>query len=172
MSETELPETDQAADERTTLLQFLDFYRAIVRRKAEGLTAGQMSETVASSSLTIGSITKHLARVEDFWLTMSFAGAALSEPWNSAPWDDEPEWDLTSARDDTPDELLDLFDAACSRSRRILDQASLDDQAALPSRDNGTPTLRWILVHLIEEYARHAGHLDFLREAVDGSVGD
>lgn len=172
MSETPLVDPDRNTDERTTLVQFLDFYRAITRRKAEGLDAAQMGTTLGPSPLTIGSITKHLAYVEDIWFTAAFAGNPMDEPWTTAPFADDPDWELHSAVDDTPTELLALHEAACARSRVVIADGALDDQAVIPQADGSPRNLRWIIVHLIEEYARHVGHLDLLREAVDGSVGD
>jgi len=173
MGETPLPpKHDRVADERTTLVQFLELYRTIARRKAEGIGAEQMNQTVGASPLTIASLVKHLAFVEDIWFTVRFTGAPFAEPWNSAPFVDDPDWDLHSAADDTPEELLELFDDACERSRTIERAAALDDRAATLDQDGAPVSLRWILVHLIEEYARHVGHLDMLREPIDGSVGD
>lgn len=166
------PRHDRAADERVTLLQFLELYRAIARRKAEGLTREQMNRTVGASPLTIASLVKHLAFVEDIWFTVRFAGAPFGAPWDTAPFADDPDWDIHSAADDQPEALFSLFEEACERSRLVERAASLDDHGVVPDGDGAPVSLRWILVHLIEEYARHVGHLDFLREAVDGSVGD
>jgi hypothetical protein len=166
------PKHDRSPDERTNLLQFLELYRTVARRKAEGLTQAQMNRTVGASPLTIASITKHLAFVENVWFVFRFAGEAFEEPWSSAPLADDPDWDLNSATEDSPAELLALYDAACARSRTIVDRASLDDQGVIPDQDGDSVSLRWMLLHLVEEYARHVGHLDFLRETVDGSVGD
>jgi len=172
---TELPaeyDVPRAADERTTLLGFLDRYRAVARRKAVGVDADGMRLTVGASPLTIGAIVKHLAYVEDIWFTACFAGNPMDEPWNSAPLVDDPDWDLHSAADDEPADLLALFDAACARSRAAVGSRPLDDHTAIPYRDGSPQSLRWVVVHIIEEYARHVGHLDLLRETVDGSVGD
>jgi hypothetical protein len=131
-----------------------------------------MNRTVGASPLTIASITKHLAFVEDIWFTARFAGAPFGAPWDTAPFVEDPDWDIHSAASDTPGELLGLFDAACERSRAIERSAGLDDRAVMLDHDGAPVSMRWILVHVIEEYARHAGHLDLLRESIDGSVGD
>jgi hypothetical protein len=130
--------------------------------------------TTAASALTLGALVKHLAYVEDQWFTMRFAGLPAPEPWASAPWDEDRDWDLHSAAADGPDELLALFDAALLRSRAVVDSAVTLDGLSAPSSEPGRGpwNLRWILVHMIEEYARHAGHADLLREAIDGQTGD
>ncbi len=81
-----------------------------------------------------------------------------------------PDWDFESAADDEPEQLLALFDAAVERSRLAI-ESSVDLDATVESRDR-TISLRWILVHMIEEYARHCGHADLIRESIDGSTDD
>lgn len=155
------------------LLEFLDYYRAVIARKADGLTSEQLNRTVASSTLTLGGLVKHLALVEDSWLTVRFAGRPDPAPWAAAPFDEDPDWDLHSAAGDEPADLLALWDAACARSRAVVDAArSLEEVSADDGGGRGPWNLRWILVHLIEEYARHAGHADLLREDIDGATGD
>lgn len=169
----ELPQPDGLpGDERKVLVEFLDFYRAVLVRKAEGLTSDQLNRTTSASRLTLGSLVKHMALVEDSWFVWRFSGEPLPEPWASAPFDDDPDWELTSAADDSPAELLALFDRACARSRAIVDaEDSLEGVTSLPADDESRRrNLRWVLVHMIEEYARHAGHADFLREEIDGRV--
>lgn len=164
----------QPASERAVLVSFVDHYRALFARKVEGLGPEQLARTTAASSLTLGGLWKHLALVEDDWFTMRLAGRPAPEPWASAPFDDDPDWELHSAGQDSPDALAALFDAACQRSRAVV--ASIGSLDALtvwsPRPDRGPWNLRWVLVHLIEEYARHVGHADLLREAVDGRTGD
>lgn len=94
------------------------------------------------------------------------------QPWASAPFDTDEDWDFHSAAEDTPDALRDLYAAACERSRRA--NASLDLDSFAPNVDyyGNRYNLRWALVHLIEETARHAGHADLIRESIDGAVGD
>ncbi len=169
-----LPATpDRTADERTTLVQFLEYFRAILVRKFQGLEPAARTMRVGESSLTIAGLVKHMAYVEDVWFAHRFAGVDDVEPWTSAPWDRDPDWEFTTAIDDSPDDLLHLFDAACDRSRAILAGVeSLDETAELRSADDPPVSMRWILVHMIEEYARHCGHADLLRETVDGVVGD
>lgn len=167
------PPGDTASDERRMLLDFLDFLRAVVARKVEGVDADGLRLTIGASSLTLGGLVKHLAYVEDDWFSATFAGQDPIEPWASAPWHDDPDWEFHSAVDDEPDDLLALFDAACARSRAITDASpTIGAHSARVDEEGRSVSLRWILVHMIEEYARHCGHADLLREAVDGVVGD
>ena len=165
---------DLQADERTTLVQFLDYHRATFLGKIDGLDHEQLNRRLPPSSLTLASLTKHLALVEDSWFHEDFLGVSLPEPWASAPLDDDPDWDLHSAADDEPADLVALYIAACDRSRAIVRAAdSLDAVSArIGPRETKAYSLRWILLHLIEETARHNGHADFLREAIDGLVGE
>src|SRR3954469_10581841 len=147
---------DLRADERTSLAQFLDFHRATLISRIEGLTIDQLSITRPPSELTLAGLIKHLALVEDSWFVEKMAGRPLPEPWASAPFDDDVDWDFHSAVDDTPDELLALYRAACDRSRALV--AEYDDLDALSvavSRVEGEgPFLvRWILLLMIQETA-------------------
>lgn len=159
-------------DELTTLTEFLDFYRAVLLRKGSGLTPAQLDATVASSRLTIGSLIRHMTFVEDHWFDATFAGLPVREPWTSADWETDPDWEMTTANAMSFDDLRVDFDEACERSRRHVAEApSLDAPAAVGDSD-ARASLRWILVHMIEEYARHCGHADLLRESIDGRLGD
>ena len=168
--------TDPAldADEATILAQFLDFHRATLLWKIEGLTADQLSaRPVASTELTLAGLVKHLALVEDDWFQCIFSGLGLSEPWTSAPFDDDPDWEFHTAPTDSPEDLIALYEAACARSREVVNAAaSLDQSSVGRSRRGDVFTLRWILLHMIEETARHNGHADILREALDGATGE
>lgn len=169
----ELPPIDQAADERTSLTEMLDYYRVVAERKVFGLDEGQLAATLAPSDLTLGGLILHLALVEDDWFNYRFAGNDEAEPWAGAPWDENPDWELSVAGEWSRDELLAQFRTSVSRSRGIASAASsLDQVAARANPDGSSCNLRWILVHLIEEYARHCGHADFLRQSVDGVTGD
>ncbi len=159
--------------ERQVLTEFLDFYRDVLARKAEGLSADDLARTTANSDLTLGGLIKHMALVEDNWFSHRFMGNEPGEPWASAPWGDDADWELTSAKDDSPEWLLTTFDEACDRSRQITDAAASVETMSLGDPVGRGPwNLRWILVHMIEEYARHVGHADMLREAIDGETGD
>ncbi|MEV2240636.1 DUF664 domain-containing protein [Micromonospora sp. NPDC049891] len=159
---------DVAADERSTLEQFLDFHRQCVLDTLDGLSHVDAAATLLpATELTIGGIVKHLARVEDFWFQEKLLGVPPPEPWASAPLDVDPDWDFHSAGQDSPADLHELYAAACRRSRRAAAGCSnLSDRAARPSFGGGPVSLRWIFVHMIEETAQHRGHLDLLRDAL------
>jgi uncharacterized damage-inducible protein DinB len=163
-----------AADERTMLAQFLDFHRATLLWKVEGLNHEQLNATTAASDLTLAGLLKHLALVEDDWFQRVLLGAELPAPWNAVDWDADRDWDFHSAVDDQPADLVALYQQACARSREaIAAVSSLDDLSVKTSRSTGERfSARWIMVHMIEETARHNGHADFLREAIDGMTGE
>jgi uncharacterized damage-inducible protein DinB len=169
---TERVDPDQLADEKTSLEQFLDFQRATVLIKAEGLSKEQLNRQLPPSELTLAKLLKHLALVEDSWFTERFAGRPEVEPWASAPFDDDPDWEFHTAHEDEPDSLRTLYEAAAARSRDITASAALTDLSAERFADGSRYSLRWLLLHMIEETARHAGHADLLREAVDGVTGE
>ena len=144
-----------AADEVTMLRAFLDFYRATVRRQAEGLTPEQLATPLAPAIMTLGGMLKHLALVEESWFLRYLEGQELSEPWAGVDWDTDPDWEWHSAAADPPEELFALYDRAIAVANdctdRALAKAGLDTPSVRPSRREGVPfTLRWILVHLIE----------------------
>ena len=175
---TQLTDPPPAADELTTLRAFLDFQRNVLRRKTEGLTAEQLNRPLPPATLTLGGLLKHTALVEIDWLAGDFLDKALGEPWDNVDWDADRDWEWHSASGDSPEELRRLFDDSVARVDSIIDDAvrvhgvaALDVLAEREQR-RGRVNLRWILVHLIEEEARHLGHADLLREAIDGSVGD
>ena len=162
------PEPKRAEDERTTITEFLDFHRSTVVMKVGGLTDEQARRRLVPSATTALGIVKHLAYVEHWWFRCVFEGVEPGEPWASAPWGDDPDWDFHSAEHDRLAEVVVLYERECERSRAIASIFELDDVARRVGRDE---TLRWILVHMIEETARHNGHLDLLRELLDGTVG-
>jgi hypothetical protein len=141
-----------------------------------GLSSEQLAErAVSSSTITVGGRLKHLALVEDDWFQVKFLGGPDVEPWASAPIDVDPDWDWHWAVDDVPQDLRLLDDAACGRSRAAVVQVGgdLDTLSAVADpQTGGRFSLRWIMIHLIEETARHNGHVDLIREAIDSSVGE
>jgi uncharacterized damage-inducible protein DinB len=150
-------------------MSFLDYYRAVLARKCVGLRSDQLQLTVAASTLTLGALLRHMAFVEDHWFQSVLLGRPLPEPWLGADWEAQPDWEMDTSADCTPTELIEQFDEAVARSRAAIDGLDVETTAA----NCGEPTnLRWILVHMIEEYARHCGHTDLLREAIDGATGD
>ena len=161
------------ADEVTMLRSFLDFYRVTVRRQCEDLTSSQLAQRLEPSTMTLGGMLKHLAIVEDWWLSIVLFDNEPDTWCADVDWDADPDWEWHSAADDSPQQLLAWYDEAISTSNahtdRALAEGGLDLLAVRPTR-RGRTSLRWILVHLIEEYARHAGHADLIRESIDGTT--
>ncbi|MEV5966155.1 DinB family protein [Kribbella sp. NPDC051952] len=154
------------ADERGTMTGLLDFLRSTVELKFTGLTEAQaFAQPVHPSALTPAGIVKHLTGVERFWFAIDFAGLKVEWPWT----EEDPHGCFPLAPDDTVEGLLTAYRAECARSREITAAAALDDRAR---SDGMTFKLRYAIAHLIEETARHLGHLDLLREATDGQVGE
>jgi uncharacterized damage-inducible protein DinB len=171
----ERPEPPLAGDETATLVGFLDFLRASLEWKCAGLDAPGLRATLGPSSMTLGGLLKHLAYVEDHWGPYWLLGGDRPEPWDAVDWAADPDWEWHSAGDDTPEELLAQWRRSLARARAALD-AVIADGLDQPTRrsfaDGRTPSVRWVLVHLVEEYARHAGHADLIRESVDGLTGE
>jgi uncharacterized damage-inducible protein DinB len=157
------------ASERSTLEQFLDLNRRLIVARLDGLTeAAAGRRALPSTDLTIKGIVKHLARTEDSWFRHRLLGTDRAEPWASAPYDQDPDWDFHSGADDSIATVVALYADACERSRQAARRmSSLDSLSALPSFGKGPVTLRWIYVHMIEETAHHAGHADLIRDAID-----
>ena len=164
-------------DEVAVLRSFLDYHRDTLRLKCEGLTQQQLAQQLPPSDMTLGGMMKHLAIVESSWFESVFAGGEYMPPFDSVDWDADRDWEWHTARDDSPEELLALFDEAVRRADAVVDTAlargGLEQESARRSRhEDSTFTLRWIVVHMIEEYARHNGHADLIRESIDGQTGE
>jgi uncharacterized damage-inducible protein DinB len=176
MDEHGRPEPPIAADETATLLGFLDYQRATLAWKCTGVDAAGLRATVGASSMTLGGLLKHLAYVENSWFSRALHERAPQPPWDTVDWAADPDWDWHSAAEDSPEQLLALWQDAVARSRCLVADALADgglDRLARHTWPDGTaPSLRWIVVHMIEEYARHNGHADLLRESVDGQTGE
>ncbi|WP_256839006.1 DinB family protein [Ornithinimicrobium faecis] len=167
----------EQGDEAAQLRGYVDFLRDSLRMKAEGLTAEQLHTRHEPSALTLGGLLKHLAFVEHWWFSCVLHGRDFAEPWASVDWDADEDWDYNSAAADTPAELFALFDATIAESDRITDEAlatpeGLDTIAVRHPADEDPVNLRYILLHMIEEHGRHAGHADLIRESIDGSTGE
>lgn len=165
------------ADEADTLLGFLEFHRATFRAKVDGVSRAGLNETVAASTMTLAGMIKHLALVEKSWFVEVWKGEPMGQPWDDVDWDADRDWDWHSAAEDSTEQLFALYEECVSAARNAvaaeLASGSLDDLSERAARDgSGHFSLRWIMVHMIEEYARHNGHADLLREAYDGSVGE
>jgi hypothetical protein len=171
------PEPPLAGDETATLLGSLERQRAVLAWKCGGLDAAGLRATTAASTITLGGLLKHLANVEDDYFSARLLGREPGPPWDTVDWDADPDWDWHSAAEDTPEELMAIWQDAVARSRSSVTEALADGglgQLARGVTDSRgeSPSLRRILIDLIEEYARHAGHADLIRESVDGLVGE
>ena len=155
------------AGERELLTGFLDWYRAVVERKVEGLSLEQASRGFTPSGLSALGVVKHLAWVESHWFRRRFAGDDVT--LFTGP-DNAPTFELDPS--DTVATVVASYREAVQHARTITGGASLDDVSVAGHPVFGRVSLRWILVHLLEETARHAGHLDLMREQLDGRTGD
>ena len=161
------------------LVASLERLRATFRWKADGLDADGLALRIGASSLTLGNLLKHLALVEDVSFAWKLAGRSPGtgpgEAWAEADFE-AGDWEFTSAAQDTPEQLYALWDGAVRRSRERLRDALAQGGLDLPTHqqdgDGHHPSLRRLLFDLVEEYGRHTGHADLLREAVDGVVGE
>ena len=167
--EREMPPV-RTADERTMLTAMLDWYRDGVLHKVEGLRQADATASPLRSGTTVAGLVKHLALVEDSWCTERLAGQPAPEPWASAPFDADPDWEFHSAVDEPLADAVELYRTACDRSRAVVAGRQLDD-TALDGRGRPVST-SFVLLHLVEETARHLGHLDVLCELADGRTGD
>jgi uncharacterized damage-inducible protein DinB len=164
--------------EAETLTGFLDYQRATLEWKCRELSDEQLRLALAPSPMTLGGMLKHLACVEDSWFTEVVAGEPAPEPWASADFTADPGWTWHSATLDTGTALRALWAERVSRSRGIVQaRLSRGGDAALSETHSawggrGRVSLRWVLVHMIEEYARHNGHADLIRESIDGQTGE
>jgi len=173
MHRPDLPPIPLRADEPTTLIAFLDFYRAALLDRAHGLSAEQLQVSLPPSSLTLSRLLGHMAFVEAIWFRERFAGDPMPEPWAALDFEQDPDAEMALAQTWSRDHLIAQFEQATAASRaRVARAGSFDDLSALPDRSGDHWSLRWILVHMIEEYARHCGHADLIRESIDGDTID
>jgi uncharacterized damage-inducible protein DinB len=157
-----------AADERAMLIAWLDWHRATVFLKTEGLAEDLAHRPLLASSplMTVAGLVSHLYWVERYWIEHTLLGGPDDQPWS----EEDPDKDYKV--DGTPlAELLAAYERQCTRNNEVARSLSLDTASAM-KRGNEPVTLRWVLVHLIEETARHNGHIDILREMLDGVTGD
>ena len=164
------------ADVVTALRGFLDYHRDTFRWKCAGLTQGQLAQPQAPSTMTLGGMMKHLALNEVGWFGHTLAGEAYPPPFDTVDWDADPDWEWRTAADDSPEDLRALYDDCVRRADAAIDGAlaagGLDAESVEQSSSNGAFSLRWILLHMIEEYARHNGQADLMRESIDGATGE
>ena len=176
MDNAPLTEPPVAGPEADTLLGALERNRRTFAWKCGGLDSAGLNKQHPPSTVTLGGLLKHLALVEDEYFTRRLLGKELPAPWDSVDWDADPDFEWHSAADDSPEELMDLWQAAVDRSRaavaEVLATGGVDQLAQYKGRNGDSPSLRYILVDLIEEYARHTGHADMIRESIDGLTGE
>lgn len=169
------PEPPVAGDEIATQLGSLERQRAIFAWKCGGLDAAGLQVTVGASSMTLGGLLKHLALVEDEYFSVRLLGREPAAPWDTVDWDADQDWEWHTAAEDTPEQLITLWQESVTRSRAAVADALADgglDQLVRKSSWPEAPSLRRVLIDIIEEYARHVGHADLIRESVDGLVGE
>ena len=165
-----------AGSELNTLLGALERQRGYVAWKCGTLNSAGLRATLGPSTMTLGGLLKHLAAVEDDVFSVKLHGRDPHPPWDTVDWDADPDWEWHSAAEDSPERLVSLWQEAVSRSRTLVAEAiadgGLDRLASFTWPDGRTPSLRRLLIDMIEEYARHVGHADLIRESVDGLVGE
>ena len=168
------PEPPAVGDEAATLVGSLERQRATLAWKCADLDAIDLQAKVASSSVTLGGLLKHLAFMEDVNFSRDLAGRALPAPWNEVDWELDADWDWRSAAEDTPAELYALWGDAVARSRTAIAEAlgTGGMGGTFTTATGKACTLRRLIVDMIEEYGRHTGQADLIRESVDGRVGE
>lgn len=150
------------------LTAFLDYQRGIVLRKIGELSDEDLRRPMTPSNISLLGMTKHLAYVERWWFRANFLGEDVAFPWS----DDDPDADFRMEAEDLTEDIVALYREEIVRSQAITAAAGLDDVARHSDPDAEGVTLRWILLHMIEEVARHLGHYDIIRERLDGATGD
>ncbi len=163
MDKRETPKTGPGKD---TLLAMLDNNRAVMVWKLEGLTREEATRPVVASGTSLLGMVKHLAFVERWWFDDFFAGSDVEYPWT----EEDPDADFRIEDDETIDDIIALYTNAIARSAEITADAQMDD-LSVRDRNGERFALRWIVAHMIEETARHAGHADIVRELVDETTG-
>jgi hypothetical protein len=155
-------------DEGAVVTWLLDYHRHVLLRKVEGITDQQARTTIASSDLTLLGLVRHLGLVEQYWFGDVFLGLSETSHWDDP---DDRDRDFHPLEGDTLADAVAVLRAEIDRARQIAATSSFD-APAVGQREGQLVRLRWIMVHLVEEYARHCGHADLLREAIDGKTGD
>jgi hypothetical protein len=170
------PRPPANGSEIETLVGALERNRRTFAWKCRGLDAAAMRRTLGPSTMTLGGLVKHLALVEDEYFTRQLTGApGLSAPFDEVDFDSDPDWEWRTAADDAPEGLWRLWETSVARSRAHVAAAYADgaDVASRAPWSSGKPpAVRRLMVDMIEEYARHTGHADLIRESIDGLVGE
>lgn len=162
--------------EAETLLSVLERNRRTFAWKTSGLDENGLRATTAASTMTLGGLVKHVGLVEADWLAVKLAGQGYGPPWEDVDFDADPDWEWRTGALDPPQDVYAVWRNAVDRSRGlvadVIEERGLDGPASFTWPDGRTPSVRAMLLDMIEEYARHTGHADILREAVDGLVGE
>jgi hypothetical protein len=158
----------RVADEKTMLVAWLEYHRATLELKCAGLPPDRLAErSVPPSTLSLLGLVRHMTEVERSWFRRRLAGEDAPHLYYT---DADPDGDFDNLDSVSVEEAFAAWRSECDHARRLVAAHSLDDLARRP-RDRPL-SLRWIMIHMIEEYARHNGHADLLRERIDGAVGD
>lgn len=160
------PEPPHAGPEKDTLEGFLDWQRATVLWKLEGLSDADLRRPMTASGMTMLGVVKHLAYVERWWFQTVFLDRDVSYPWT----DEDPDADFRIEPEESTADVLAVYTQETAEARAIVEAAPLDDASTHPKRSGYS--LRWIVTHMLEETARHNGHLDLMRESIDGVTGE
>jgi uncharacterized damage-inducible protein DinB len=165
-----------AGDETATLLGVLERNRRTFAWKCADLDAAGFRSSTGASDMTLAGLMKHLALVEDHYFAHQLRGRPIPAPWDAVDFDADPQWEWRTALTDDPDDVRALWLAAVRRSRAATQEAlargGLDALLTEERSDGSTFSLRRLIVDMVEEYARHTGHADLLREAADGRTGE
>jgi Protein of unknown function (DUF664) len=171
-----LREPPMAGSELDTLLGGLERQRRYIAWKCGDLDAAGLRARLAPSAITLGGLLKHLALVEDDVFAGKLHGRPYSPPFDTVDFESDPEWEWRTAADDSPEQLMALWEAAVARSRDLVAESlaagGLDGLGAYTFRDGSRASLRRLIMDMLEEYARHVGHADLIRESVDGVTGE
>jgi hypothetical protein len=168
-----LTEPPHDGTEIETLVGSLERGRRYLAWKCGGLDAAAMRTSLGPSTVTLGGLLKHLAYMEDVNFSVALHGKERAEPWRSVDWASDPDWAFRSAADDSPQELISLWTDSVTRAREDIDRAAREGGPGFRTTYDGrTYSLRRILADMIEEYLRHVGHADLIRESIDGLVGE
>jgi uncharacterized damage-inducible protein DinB len=174
---TTLTSPPPAGTEIETLIGSLERMRRTFAWKCAGLGPDDLRRTLGPSSVSLGGLLKHLALVEDDSFGRKLLGEPdLSPPFDAVDFDADPDWEWRTAADDSPEELMALWERFAQRSReniaRVYAERGADAASGWTWPDGRTPSVRRLMVDLIEEYGRHTGHADLIRESIDGLVGE
>jgi uncharacterized damage-inducible protein DinB len=164
---TERARTPVNADEGPSLEAFLDFQRATVTMKVAGLSDEMARRRLVPSRTTAASVVQHLAATERYW----FRARLMGDGWTYPGWDDDEDADFDVADTATLADIVADYRQACDEARAIAADLALDTLAVVRGQGGDYVSLRWIMLHMVEETARHNGHLDVLRELLDGATG-